>query len=170
MDTTNIIRSTAALLASLGALVTPQCALAGSTATSDETASQHEAAARVTTSNRVRSPLMAWSSIHGGIREFTRTRRLGAQLTTWYGPGFFGNRTACGQRLREGTWGVAHRTLPCGSLVHIGFKGRSVVVPVIDRGPYGSASVDLTQRTATQLRFTRHGRANVVATLVKRKR
>src|SRR5688500_6354796 len=36
---------------------------------------------------------------------------------TWYGPGFYGNRTACGQRLTRSTQGVAHRTLPCGTKV-----------------------------------------------------
>jgi rare lipoprotein A (peptidoglycan hydrolase) len=32
--------------------------------------------------------------------------------------------------------GVAHRTLPCGTLVTFRWNGRQVTVPVIDRGPY----------------------------------
>ncbi len=32
--------------------------------------------------------------------------------------------------------GVAHRTLPCGSLVAFSYRGRTVIAPVIDRGPY----------------------------------
>jgi rare lipoprotein A (peptidoglycan hydrolase) len=79
---------------------------------------------------------------------------LGAQLATWYGPGFFGNRTACGQRLTTQTWGIAHRTLPCGTLVSLSLKGRRVTVPVIDRGPYSGATIDLTSRTKSFLRFT----------------
>jgi len=55
---------------------------------------------------------------------------------SWYGPGFFGNRTACGQRLRRSTVGVAHKTLPCGSRVLIGYRGRYLLTRVIDRGPF----------------------------------
>jgi peptidoglycan hydrolase-like protein with peptidoglycan-binding domain len=77
------------------------------------------------------------------------------QLATWYGPGFFGNQTACGQTLTKRTLGVAHRTLPCGSRVVIGYGGRFVRTTVIDRGPYANgAKWDLTQATAQKLRFT----------------
>ena len=31
---------------------------------------------------------------------------------TWYGPGLYGNKTACGQTLRPITIGVAHKTFP----------------------------------------------------------
>src|SRR5215211_2242068 len=36
---------------------------------------------------------------------------------SWYGPGFFGNGTACGHEYTRELMGVAHRTLPCGTLV-----------------------------------------------------
>ena len=73
---------------------------------------------------------------------------------TWYGPGFFGNRTACGQRLRKGTRGVAHRTLPCGSVVEVSYGGKSVQARVIDRGPFrAGVHYDLTQATARDLGF-----------------
>lgn len=72
--------------------------------------------------------------------------------STWYGPGFYGQRTACGQRLTSSTVGVAHRTLPCGTQVALKAKGRSLVVPVIDRGPYArGVTYDLTSATAQQL-------------------
>jgi hypothetical protein len=72
--------------------------------------------------------------------------------TTWYGPGFYGNRTACGQRLTTATLGVAHRTLPCGTKVALRANGRSIVVPVIDRGPYArGVAYDLTAATAEHL-------------------
>ena len=74
---------------------------------------------------------------------------------TWYGPGLYGNRTACGRRLRRDTLGVAHRSLPCGTEVDILYEGRTISVPVIDRGPYsGSADYDLTEETAERLRFS----------------
>ncbi len=75
-------------------------------------------------------------------------------LATWYGPGFYGNRTACGRTLTPSTLGVAHRSLPCGSKVKILYRGRWVTVPVIDRGPYSSAEFDLTERTADRLGFS----------------
>ena len=57
---------------------------------------------------------------------------------SWYGPGFYGKRTACGQAMTESLVGVAHRTLPCGT--RITFKnpsnGSIVTAPVVDRGPY----------------------------------
>jgi len=55
---------------------------------------------------------------------------------SWYGPGFFGNRTACGQKLRRSTVGVAHKKLPCGTRVLIGYRGRYLLTRVIDRGPF----------------------------------
>jgi hypothetical protein len=73
-------------------------------------------------------------------------------IATWYGPGFFGHNTSCGQVLQPETMGVAHRTLPCGTMVQIRYAGRSIVVPVIDRGPFANnADWDLTQAAAEQL-------------------
>ncbi|GIW19762.1 MAG: hypothetical protein KatS3mg065_0058 [Chloroflexota bacterium] len=57
---------------------------------------------------------------------------------SWYGPGFYGRRTACGYALTEDLRGVAHRSLPCGTLVTFRnpANGRTATVPVVDRGPY----------------------------------
>ncbi len=71
---------------------------------------------------------------------------------TEYGPGFYGRRTACGQRLRRGTIGLANRTLRCGESVAIYYQGKTLVVPVIDRGPYANgADWDLTVATGRAL-------------------
>jgi rare lipoprotein A len=73
-------------------------------------------------------------------------------FATYYGPGFFGQRTACGVVLRRRTLGVANRTLKCGTPVAIDYGGRTIVVSVIDRGPYAhDADWDLTQATAKLL-------------------
>ena len=74
---------------------------------------------------------------------------------SWYGPGFYGKRTACGQAMTETLVGVAHRTLPCGT--RITFKnpsnGRIVTAPVVDRGPYVSGRQwDLTGGLCLKLR------------------
>jgi peptidoglycan hydrolase-like protein with peptidoglycan-binding domain len=71
---------------------------------------------------------------------------------TWYGPGLYGNRTACGGTLRRSTLGVAHRTLPCGTPVTFYHRGRFVTVSVIDRGPFTrGVQWDLTAATARAL-------------------
>ena len=36
---------------------------------------------------------------------------------SWYGPGMYGSRTACGVTLTKSVMGVASRTLPCGTKV-----------------------------------------------------
>jgi len=77
---------------------------------------------------------------------------------SFYGPGFFGRQTACGQTLTPDVMGVAHRRLPCGTLVLIMYRGREVTVPVIDRGPFnGTYDWDLTQATADALGFQTGG-------------
>jgi rare lipoprotein A (peptidoglycan hydrolase) len=75
-----------------------------------------------------------------------------AVIATWYGPGFYGHRTACGQTLTTHILGVANRTLPCGTPVVLTWHGHTVTVPVIDRGPYANgATFDLTAATAQAL-------------------
>ncbi len=86
---------------------------------------------------------------------FGQMRAAGA---TWYGPGFYGNRTACGQVLRPGTIGVAHRELPCGTTVKFAYRGRYLVTRVIDRGPYSPGNAwDLTNGAREALGFTGSG-------------
>lgn len=72
---------------------------------------------------------------------------------SWFGPGFYGQRTACGQTLTEGLQGVAHRTLPCGTLITFrNAAGIEVTVPVVDRGPYvAGRQWDLTGATCLAL-------------------
>lgn len=76
-------------------------------------------------------------------------------VATLYGPGFYGDKTACGEVLRHATIGVANRTLPCGTQVALYYQGRTIVVPVIDRGPYANgADWDITMATARRLGLT----------------
>jgi hypothetical protein len=74
---------------------------------------------------------------------------------SWYGPGFYGRRTACGYALTTTLRGVAHRTLPCGTLIEFRnpSNGRTITVPVVDRGPYAfGRSWDLTGGACTALK------------------
>jgi rare lipoprotein A (peptidoglycan hydrolase) len=80
-------------------------------------------------------------------------------IATWYGPGLYGNTTACGQVLTKELVGVAHKKLPCGTLVEVAYRGTSIVVPVVDRGPYAKGKTwDLTSAAAQQLGFTETAR------------
>ena len=84
-------------------------------------------------------------------RRLTAYRPAGA---SYYGPGLYGNGVACGGTLLPGTLGVANKTLPCGTKVKLRYRGRSVTVPVIDRGPYvAGRDFDLTEATRERLRF-----------------
>ncbi len=82
-------------------------------------------------------------------------RRMAVRGASWYGPGLYGHRTACGQRLTPSLQGVAHRRLPCGTRVTLAHNGRFVTVPVVDRGPYvDGLTFDLTYATARTLGFS----------------
>jgi rare lipoprotein A len=98
------------------------------------------------------------------VRVGELSRRLGRlnvyrfASASWYGPGLYGNRTGCGGTLDDGRLGVAHKSLPCGTMVTFKHGRREVRVPVIDRGPYvGGREYDLTEATARKLRFRGHG-------------
>jgi hypothetical protein len=72
----------------------------------------------------------------------------GIVIASWYGPGFYGNRTACGQVYTPEIVGVAHRTLRCGTMLVLEYRGRTMTVPVIDRGPYiAGRTLDLSNAT-----------------------
>lgn len=86
-------------------------------------------------------------------------------IATLFGEGFYGGKTACGITLKRNTLGVAHRTLPCGTPVAIYWHGRTIVVPVIDRGPYANhADWDLTWATGAKLHM--HDTETIGATAV----
>lgn len=72
-------------------------------------------------------------------------------VASWYGGG---GGLACGGELTSATMGVANRTLPCGTLVTLRYGGRTVRVPVVDRGPYVEGrEFDLTEATKEALGF-----------------
>jgi hypothetical protein len=72
----------------------------------------------------------------------------GIVIASWYGPGFYGNRTACGQVYTPEIIGVAHRTLRCGTMLVLEYRGHTMTVPVIDRGPYiAGRTLDLSNAT-----------------------
>lgn len=90
--------------------------------------------------------------------------RMLNQRATWYGPGLYGNRTACGRKLTKQTVGVAHRKLPCGTRVVFAHRGRWVRAKVVDRGPYvRGVRWDLTSALAKRLAAIKTGTPTVKA-------
>jgi len=76
----------------------------------------------------------------------------GTAIATWFGPGFYGQTTACGQTLTPVLVGVANRRLACGTLVSVSYRRHRLTLPVIDRGPYANgADWDLTAEAARAL-------------------
>jgi rare lipoprotein A len=78
----------------------------------------------------------------------------GIASTYGEGDGFEGNRTACGQIFRTRIVQVAHKSLPCGTLIRIedADTGRTVDAEVTDRGPYiPGRIVDLSWGAFSQL-------------------
>jgi rare lipoprotein A len=108
-------------------------------------------AARQVGSERVRVRFAGDGSDVGSRRllgELNVYRLAGA---SWYGGG---GGLACGGSLTSSTMGVANKTLPCGTLVTLRYNGRSVRVPVVDRGPYvAGREFDLTEATKRALGF-----------------
>jgi len=100
----------------------------------------------------------AYAAHHRRVRgAASRLRRLSSYrfaVASYYGPGLYGGALACGGTLQPGTLGVAHKTLPCGARVTLRYRGRSLTVPVVDRGPYAAGrEFDLTEATKARLGF-----------------
>jgi hypothetical protein len=83
---------------------------------------------------------------------------------SWYGPGFYENRLPCWQWLQANgypiqflpdTWGVAHKTLPCGTMLVLTHGLNTITVPVVDRGPYvAGREIDMSPRVKAALGCT----------------
>jgi rare lipoprotein A len=71
---------------------------------------------------------------------------LAPMIASWY---YDAGNTACGF---HATYGVANKTLPCGTKVTLSYGGHTVVATVDDRGPYVyGRTFDLNQNTARYL-------------------
>jgi rare lipoprotein A len=106
------------------------------------------------------SPLEA-----GGPRLRTATQ---VGLASYYGRSFHGSKTASGEIFDQRELVAAHRTLPLGSMVKVTNleNGRSVVLRVIDRGPFGrnrrrGCIIDVSRTAARRLRFVHDGLTRV---------
>jgi rare lipoprotein A len=85
-------------------------------------------------------------------------------VASWYGPRHHGQPTASGQPFDMHALVAAHRTLPLGSRVRVTNldNGLSVVVEIVDRGPYVPGRlIDVSQAAAQALDMLERGVARV---------
>lgn len=109
-------------------------------------------------SYRVRAYGLHDKGVRSSVSAARRVTAYRTAAASYYGPGLYGGALACGGRLEPGTLGVAHKTLPCGSKVRLRYRGRTVTVPVVDRGPYvAGRDFDLTAATRARLHFPTTG-------------
>ena len=88
-------------------------------------------------------------------------------IASWYGPTFYGKRTANGEVYDGNALTAAHKTLPLPVNVRVTNldNGKSVVVRVNDRGPYARGRIiDLSRRAAELLDVVQTGTARVRVT------
>ncbi len=92
-------------------------------------------------------------------------------VASWYGPTFYGHRTANGEMYTAQDLTAAHRTLPMPVNVRVTNldNGKSIVVRVNDRGPFAKGRIiDLSERAADLLGYKQKGTARVRVTFVSR--
>lgn len=91
-------------------------------------------------------------------------------FASWYGHES-GNQAANGERFRPGAINGAHRTLPLPSYVEVTSleTGRTILVRVNDRGPFGNdwRLIDLSEGAAAQLGIKARGTAPVRVRVVQ---
>ena len=89
---------------------------------------------------------------------------------TWYGGKFHGRKTASGERFDKRAMTAAHRKLRFGTKVRVTNlqNGKSVVVRITDRGPFGGGGriIDVSEAAARKLEMIRAGVVPVTVEIV----
>jgi len=92
-------------------------------------------------------------------------------IASWYGPTFYGKKTANGEIYTGDMLTAAHKTLPMPVNVRVTNldNGKSLVVRVNDRGPFSRGRIiDLSRRAAELLDIIQTGTARVRVTYLGR--
>ena len=103
----------------------------------------------------------AWAKDHAAHLRPSHAMR---GVASWYGKQFHNRKTASGVRFNTHAMMAAHRTLPFGTKVRVTnlANQKSVVVKIMDRGPYAKGRIiDLSLAAAEQLGMTQAGTAQV---------
>jgi rare lipoprotein A len=97
--------------------------------------------------------------------------RVQTGMASWYGSELQGNRTASGERFNKNALTAAHRTLPLGTRVRVTNtrNGKSVIVRINDRGPFGKRKriIDVSEAAARKLGMIDAGITRVRIEVVK---
>jgi rare lipoprotein A len=89
---------------------------------------------------------------------------------SWYGPGYDGKKTACGERFDQDALTAAHGSFPCDTKVRVTFlsTGKSVVVRINDLFPnHKGRLIDLSRGAAKQIGLIGPGTGRVRVEVVK---
>jgi len=92
-------------------------------------------------------------------------------IASWYGPTFYGKKTANGEIYTGDMLTAAHKTLPMPVNVRVTNldNGKSLIVRVNDRGPFSRGRIiDLSRRAAELLDIIQSGTARVRVTYMGR--
>lgn len=83
-------------------------------------------------------------------------------MASWYGGRFEGKPMANGCPFHRHALTAASRILPLGARVRVRLRGKSVIVPITDRGPYHRGrDLDLSEAAAARLGMLNLGLAHV---------
>lgn len=91
-------------------------------------------------------------------------------IASWYGPGYDGKRTACGERFDQDALTAAHGTFACGTRVRVTLlsTGKSVVVTINDLFPnHKGRLIDLSRGAARQIGLIGPGTGKVRVEVVR---
>jgi rare lipoprotein A len=99
--------------------------------------------------------------------------KIGATATgtaSWYGPGFHGKRTACGERFDQEALTAAHGSWPCGTRVRVTLlsTGKSALVVINDLFPrHKGRLIDVSRGVARAIGLIGPGTGKVKVEVVK---
>jgi rare lipoprotein A (peptidoglycan hydrolase) len=96
--------------------------------------------------------------------EYRESKIIQHGTASWYGPGFYGRKTASGEVFTKTQLTAAHPTLPMGTKLRVtnNDTGESVVVKVNDRGPFhGNRIIDLSHAAAKTIGLIQSGVCSV---------
>ena len=145
-----------ALLAAVMILSVSSCATKQSTSTSTTTSPPSPSQS---SSSQPTKPGQSSQAEDSGLAD----QSLEGQAS-WYGPGFYGQKTTSGDVLQKGTMTAAHSSLPMGTEVKVTRldTNESVIVEINDRKPYKEGTlIDLAQGAAEAIDLDDDGTAQV---------
>jgi len=108
------------------------------------------------------------ASAEGGNTDGKSPGKKFSGLAHFYADRLHGKKTASGQPHDKEDLVAAHRSLPFGTRVKVKNKrnGKTCVVRINDRGPFGKGVIDVSRAAARKLGFVSHGNTMVDCAVV----